>query len=41
MLRIAAIVLAVAVSYDLYMLHGKYTLVAKQMAFSILHHFGF
>jgi len=40
MLRIAAIVLAVAVSYDLYMLGGKYTSVANQMATSILRHFG-
>jgi hypothetical protein len=40
MLRIAAIVLAVAVSYDLYMLAGKYTSVANQMATSILRHFG-
>jgi hypothetical protein len=40
MLRIAAIVLAVAVGYDLYMLGGKYTSVANQMATSILRHFG-
>ena len=40
MLRNAAIVLAVAVGYDLLMLGGKYTSVANQMATSLLHHFG-
>lgn len=40
MLRNAAIVLAVAVGYDLYMLGGKYTSVANRMATSILRHFG-
>jgi hypothetical protein len=39
MLRVAAIVLAVAVGYDLLMLDGKYSTVAKQMGASILHHF--
>jgi hypothetical protein len=34
---IAAIVLALAVGYDL--LDGKYMAVAKQMSFSVLHHF--
>ena len=40
MLRNAAIVLAVAVGYDLYMIGGKYTSVANRMATSILRHFG-
>jgi hypothetical protein len=39
MFRIAAIVLALAVGYDLLMLDGKYMAVAKQMSLSILHHF--
>jgi hypothetical protein len=39
MLRVAAIVLALAVSYDQLMLDGKYSTVAKQMTASILHYF--
>jgi hypothetical protein len=39
MLRVIAIVLALAVGYDQVMLGGRYTDVARQMTISILHHF--
>jgi hypothetical protein len=38
MLRVAAILLALAVGYDLYS-GGKYTNAAQRAAVSILHHF--
>jgi hypothetical protein len=39
MLRIAAIVLALAVSVDLIMVGGKYTSAAARTTTAILHHF--
>jgi hypothetical protein len=40
MLRVCAIVLAVTVGVDFYMLNGKYTDVAASMSHTILHYFG-
>jgi hypothetical protein len=37
MLRVMAIALALAVSFDFVMLDGKYTNAARQMFFSILY----
>jgi hypothetical protein len=39
MLRVLVIVLALAVSIDLYMLNGKYTDATVSMSRTILHHF--
>jgi hypothetical protein len=39
MLRVVAIVLALAVGFDHYMLNGKYTDVAVSMSRTILHYF--
>jgi hypothetical protein len=39
MLRVVAIVLALAVGFDLYMLNGKYTDVAVSMSRAIFSHF--
>jgi hypothetical protein len=40
MLRVSAIVLALAASFDHYMLDGKYTNVAVSVFRTIFHHFG-
>jgi hypothetical protein len=39
MLRIMAIMLALAVSFDYLMLDGRYTHVARQMAVAMVHGF--
>jgi hypothetical protein len=38
MFRVVALMLALAVGFDLFMLNGFYTTVAKQIALSILRH---
>jgi hypothetical protein len=39
MLRVAAVVLALAVSFDFVMLDGKYTNAARQMAITVFRSF--
>ena len=38
--RVAAIVLAVGVSFDVYAFNGRYARAVEQIALSVLHHFG-